>query len=251
MSDFHPKLFLFSVICTVAILYPGCKEPTPRENIKGDNFDKSSNTGLVTKYHDNGKVSTIVKYINGKKHGLARSFYANGNLKAMVNYEFGVRQGEARMYYEDGGLYRTSIYYEGELDGIRKKYRPNGKLMSEIPYLYGWAGIGLKEYMVSGKLKKDYPELMVDKIYDLSNKNVSFIKIYFSDKSEEATFFLGKLVHDRYLHRRLIEIEAINGIGKIDVKSLGQPGELGLNIVGKLKTRLKNPYIVQKQISIP
>ena len=246
------KMVLSAAIGIVVILLSGCREAPQRKSIEAENFDKSSNTGLVTKYHDNGKVSTIVKYVNGKKHGLAKSFYANGNLKAMVNYEFNVRQGEARMYYEEGGLYRISVYYEGELDGVRKKYRPNGDLMSEVPYLYGWPGIGLKEYTVSGKLKTNYPELIVDRIYDPKDQSVSFLQVYFSDKNEDDEFFLGQLINDRYLHRRLINIPTTEGVGKIDIKDLKPPDKgLKLNIVGKLKTRLRNPYIVQQEVSIP
>lgn len=249
--DYH-KIALHYIISIVVFFFSGCHESPQRKTIEGKNFDKSSNTGLVTKYHENGKVSTIIKYVNGEKHGLAKSFYSNGNLKAMVNYEYNVKQGEARMYYEKGGLYRTSVYYEGELDGIRKKYRPNGDLMSEIPYLYGWPGIGLKEYTVSGKLKRNYPKLIVEKVYDPADENISFLKVYFSDKNEKVEFFLGQLVNDRYLHRRLTDIQSTGGVGKINVKNLRPPGEdLQLNIVGKLKTRLKNPYIVQRQVSIP
>lgn len=251
MRGCHHQL-AFSVIISGVILCGACHDRPRHKSIESDNFDESSNTGLVTKYHENGKVSTIVKYINGKKHGLARSFYANGNLKSMVNYEFNVRQGEARQYYEDGNLFRVSNYYEGELDGIRKKYRPNGRLMSEIPYLYGWPGTGLKEYMVSGKLKNNYPELVVEKIPDKQRKKIRFLKVFFSDKNKEAEFFIGKLVHDQYLHRRLVDIEVRGGMGIIDLETVNIPDDNPhLNIVGKLRTTLKNPYIVQQKVPTP
>ena len=251
MRGFHHPLAFSVIICSV-ILCGACHDRPQHKTSESNSFDKSSNTGLVTKYHENGKVSTIVKYVNGKKHGLARSFYANGNLKSMVNYEFNVRQGEARQYYEDGNLFRVSIYYEDELDGIRKKYRPSGRLMAEVPYLYGWPGSGLKEYMVSGKLKNNYPELVVEKIYDQQTKKLRFLKVFFSDKNKEAEFFVGKLVYDQYLHRRLVDVQVSKGMGIIDLETVNISGDNPhLNIVGKLKTLLKNPYIIQKKVPIP
>lgn len=238
-------VFLIFIICA------GCTDSDQFKNVKGKNYDKDSNTGIVTRYHDNGKPATIIKFINGKKHGLARSYYKNGKLKARINYKYGLKQGKAQLYYQDGNLFRTSFYFDNEINGVRKKYRTNGQILAEIPYSYGWPGTGLKEYNVSGSLKTDYPELIVRKIKDKKNNKTKGLKVYFGDGIDDATFFAGNLIDEQFLHNRLIELESSNGIGYVDLAEFPQNIiKNKITIIGKYNTRLKNPYIIQKELQI-
>jgi antitoxin component YwqK of YwqJK toxin-antitoxin module len=227
-------------------------EEVKSDRIVGTNYDEKTKTGIVNTFHENGKVATIVKLVNGKKHGLSRSYYENGNLRASVKYKYGVKQGEAKSYYQKGGLYRETNYLEGEIDGVRKKYRPNGKLLAEIPYKYGWPGKGLKEYLVSGKEKTDYPSFKVEIIKQLSTGKPSYVKCYFEGSKNTGEYYMGELINDQFMHRRLIKLPTNDSHGILNLNTVSDE-ERGktILIIGKINTKLKNPYIDSKSVIIP
>ncbi len=235
----------------ILILAISCTPAEDFKSVRATNYDEDSDTGLVTKFHENGKIASSAKYINGKKHGIARSYYESGLLKAVVNYRYGVKQGEAKLYYKKGQLFRTSNYLNNELNGVRRKYRPNGKLLAEIPYRYGWEGVGLKEYLVSGHLKKKYAPLTIQKVFSERNKKITKLKVFFEGDVGASRFYVGQLIQDKFLHKRLVELEVNKGVSIINMTDF--PQQLlnkEITIVGQYTTRLKNPYIVQKTLKI-
>ncbi len=244
----YPTGFLVIFLLLVGIR---CTPADEFKSVKGTNYDEDSDTGLVTKYHVNGLPASIAKYINGKKHGVARSYYESGKLKAVVNYKYGVKQGEAKLFYKEGQLFRTSTYLDDELSGLRRKYRPNGKLLAEIPYKYGWEGVGLREYYVSGKRKNEYANLNIEKVYNDSSRKLIAYKVYFEGDVGKCDYYVGKLIENKYLHQRMTMLEQRKGKGIVMLTDF--PEELvnkEITIVGKYTTKLKNPYLTQKTLSI-
>ena len=54
-------------------------------NENSQSKNKETTDGLITNYHDNGQVESIISYEFGKINGLAKYFFENGNTKKKKN----------------------------------------------------------------------------------------------------------------------------------------------------------------------
>lgn len=79
-------------------------------------------TGEAVKYYENGMVSRMKSYKNGKFHGESLSFYQNGEVREEENYVNGKKDGEFRVYFDNGELKYRSIYKDGKLVGKGKGF---------------------------------------------------------------------------------------------------------------------------------
>ena len=71
---------------------------------------KHSEKTKQVKYHDNGKLSEVGFYKDGKKTGVLKYFYKSGQVERVGSYEDGQKVGEWHYYKEDGELIMTENY---------------------------------------------------------------------------------------------------------------------------------------------
>lgn len=122
--------------------------------------------GFIQSFYENGILSEIHTFKEGKPHGIEKSWHENGQLKYEVNYFEGERVGydvsydfdgviKGKDYFKNGLLHGVSRewgfsleaessiliklnnYKEGELHGCCKKWHENGLLASESYYYKG------------------------------------------------------------------------------------------------------------------
>ena len=97
--------------------------------------------GIKKFYYDNGKLSSIVNYINNYMDGEFKAYYSNGMIEMIANYNNGIMIGEYKTYYKIESEYDE---FQSEQNRPLKYYCKdvNAKNREEI------------EYYNSGKIKK-------------------------------------------------------------------------------------------------
>lgn len=102
----------------------------------------TNETGEITGYYQNGKVSRKMTYEKGNFVGKYEEYYHNGQVKEIEKYIDAERNGEVITYYENGKIKEKKNYHLGELNGNYEEYHPNGNLKIKTNYLdgeiYGW-----------------------------------------------------------------------------------------------------------------
>ena len=82
-------------------------------------------TNKITHYL-NGKIKSIIPYINNKKNGKAQLFYSNGNKKGEIDYTDDLENGYIRTYYKNGSLESIETYENGLSNHDLIIYNPDG-----------------------------------------------------------------------------------------------------------------------------
>ncbi|NKI33142.1 hypothetical protein [Croceivirga thetidis] len=121
-------------------------------------------TGNVTSYFQNGKISREMTYKNGVFDGKYLDYYPTGQMESDINYKYGKYHGKRTQFFENGNLELEEVYLMDDLHGPYKAYYQNGKLKEEGNYKNG-SKTGVWRY------------------YDESEK-----------KSKEETYFNGAVV---------------------------------------------------------
>jgi hypothetical protein len=204
---------------------------------------------IIQKYYPDGKLHKEIPLRQGKNHGVAKEYYKNGQLFQAIHYVNGTRHGIARQYYDNGKLSRETPYDSGQITGIRKKYRRDGMLQAEIPYVADQECIGLKEYTLKGTLKNDYPTIVVTPVNRLKENKYS-LQLSMSDDSKNVKFFIGELAEGKYLSPFMVKEVPTNSQGMPTAEFTIPAGHFvkeKLNIIARMKTRLGNVYITQRQ----
>jgi antitoxin component YwqK of YwqJK toxin-antitoxin module len=70
--------------------------------------------GLFVAYHENGRVSSEGKYVDGLEEGMWRDYHKNGQLAAEGTYVHGKEHGYWRFWDEDGNEEEPTEYEHGE-----------------------------------------------------------------------------------------------------------------------------------------
>ncbi len=207
--------------------------------------------GVKLHYYSNGKIKAkIPTDENNKRHGVSQMYFPDGALKSEVTYEHGKRQ-LAKQYYENGKLEMEFPYEAGMKHGVRKKYWDSGQLQSELEYYRNEPSTRLVEYNRKGKQLTKYPTLQVREIDNLSTSGEYIVEVYFSETPSRGTYYQGELIDGQYMSRSLIEIEKVNGRGRIVFKP--GPGTFvmeKMHFVGSFKTLYGNPYIRTKSVNV-
>ena len=94
-------------------------------------------TGSIKKIHENGQVSNLINFKDGKEHGLDTSWYDSGQKESEGNYKEGVRHGPAAAWHENGQKMVEAVYKEGKLHGFLTKWYENGQKEVEDNYKEG------------------------------------------------------------------------------------------------------------------
>lgn len=121
-------------------------------------------TGNVTSYFQNGKISREMSYKNGVFNGKYFDYYPTGQMESDINYKYGKYHGKRTQFFENGNVELEEFYLMDDLHGPYRAYYQNGKLKEEGNYKNG-SKTGVWRY------------------YDNSEK-----------KSKEETYFNGSVV---------------------------------------------------------
>jgi hypothetical protein len=154
-------------------------------------------------------------------------------------------------YYENGKPYSINPFINDKLNGIQKKYYKSGKIMAEIPYKDDQPGIGIREYTDKGELITNYPKIIIEEINRIDPDNKFILNIYLSNRSANVKFYLDNLDDDKYLKKYMYEIETRRGIAaRVYEVPPGYVKFQKINIIAKAKTRMGNPFIVQRTYNL-
>lgn len=106
------------------------------------NYIPPNYTGVAFLCED-GKVSLLVNYKDGKQDGVERGWFENGRIAYESNYKDGVKDGVERKWFKlKDQLQFESNYKDGELDGVHKGWSFNGRKETESNYKDGeWDGV--------------------------------------------------------------------------------------------------------------
>jgi antitoxin component YwqK of YwqJK toxin-antitoxin module len=229
-------------VVSLSVLFFGCK--SSQEKSSGLN-------GLQKFYYPDGKLYLEGTYIDSVAHGDFKQYFKNGNVYEKAHYVNGVQYGVTVRYYEDGKLSMEIPYDSGRVHGVQKKYRQDGTLAYEAPYHYNYPCVGLKEYYTTGRLVDKLPEIVIREEDKMWSDNRYSLHLSISN-GMRAEFFRGELTDGKYIGSGVenIYMES-DGTARIDYHvGLGMMVMEKINIIAKVKSDLKNYYIVQKQFNM-
>lgn len=200
-------------------------------------------------YRKDGSLENLITYESNRKHGPARNYYPDGKtVKTEIGYVKGYKHGEARWYYQDGKIYRITPYVNGKISGIRKAYYENGNLQSEIPFMNSQPGMGLKEYNSNGTPREFDSKIVFSELDRITLDNTFKLMISLSEGYRDVEYFSGQLSDGVYWNEQLSPIPTENGVGVMEFHvSRGTFKMETINIIARVKTRLNNYYIIQRE----
>jgi antitoxin component YwqK of YwqJK toxin-antitoxin module len=245
MRIYKSKIGFITSSIVLVIVFFGCS------NMEQD-ATKKKRDGLVKQYGKGGVLKNEIMYANSKKNGPAKTYYSDGTLRQEITYVNDTKHGIAITYYENGKKYQETMYDSGVIVDVRRKYRENGNLFAEIPYVNGETAKGLKEYLVDGTLKKNYPKIVIKELNQILKKSEFKLLINMSNNAKSVTFYRGQLTDGQVIGRDAGKIFR-QSKGRAEITFPVPPGAFlmqKINIIAVVKTRLGNPYIVEKSYNL-
>jgi hypothetical protein len=180
------------------------------------------------------------------REGTTTNYYESGHIQSVFNFKNGKEEGESVWYYEDGKPYQVTWYVNGEKEGIQKKYYRSGKLLAEVPFLKDNQQKGMKEYTETGELITGYPEIVFEKPVQTSPSGQFLLRLHLSDNSKEVAF--EQMMVNASGDTVIADVPAREGIGELPfMVGKGQTAAIQVLIRAKIRTRLKNIYITDRQ----
>ena len=135
---------------------PRCNEVQGLQLAKGE-VVPTDYSGVAFRCQDNGKVSDLEKYKEGKKDGLIRYWHNNGKLSTEVNFKDGKNHGSSKGWYENGNKHYESIWKNGEYIGLSREWFKNGNLRHEVTFKDGWIKDGIeRNWFENGQLEYEW-----------------------------------------------------------------------------------------------
>ena len=107
-------------------------------------------TGSAAWYKDNGKLSKVSQFKNGKLHGLSTRWYDNGQKQGELNYKDGKYHGLWTSWYDNGQKETEGNWKDGKLMSM-EVWEPNGEKCPVTNVKDGNGGLVL--YMEDGTEK--------------------------------------------------------------------------------------------------
>ncbi len=102
-----------------------------------ENYMNGKKEGSSFKYHNNGKTSEILEWVNDIENGKWSQFYENGNLRLNCSNTEGKRSGKFQSFNPDGFLSVTGEYKNGIMNGKWIFYNAKGEEDYFIEYVDG------------------------------------------------------------------------------------------------------------------
>lgn len=141
-------------------------------NIDGLFYEKGSKepfSGLAIKKNEDGNISILWEYKDGKNHGIGKNFYENGNIKFYGEFENGVPHGTIKEYDIKGVIFLEENFKNGILDGEKKEFYDNGNIKNLETYKDGFLNGTRISYDENGNIKVkeiyDYDEVIESEIW--------------------------------------------------------------------------------------
>lgn len=106
------------------------------ELIKGK-YEKGLKQGEWVSHHENGKIMTLLNYLDGKETGPIMSKYENGNPLLQGALLNGLEDGEWKLFYENGQLLSRSTFQKGGRVGVREEFYEDGSVWFKKQYENG------------------------------------------------------------------------------------------------------------------
>jgi hypothetical protein len=221
----------------------GCSKSSERK--------PSKLNGVQKFYYPDGSLYLEGFYVDSVANGLFKQYFKNGKVYEEATYVNGLQHGVTKRYYEDGTLSLEIPYDSGRINGVQKKYRKDGKLAYEAPYYFDKPCKGLKEYYTSGRLVDNIPEIIVTPEDRMWEDYRYSLKLTVSNDMD-AEFYQGHLTDGKYIGDKVTRVYMVNDrTGRIDYNV--PPGMVvmeSVNIIAKVKTDLKNFYIIERKYNV-
>lgn len=250
------KIFSSSLIIILSLLLiSGCngKGGVKKETRSGNDTTSVPDTGFtgIKQFMSGRYIVSEVTYKNGVPDGLKKTFYVSGKLRQTFWYVNGLRQDSSRWYYEEGQLFRTTPYKNDTIDGTQKQYYRTGQLKAKLYYKKGFRTPELEEYTKEGKLMDSYPQLVVTTSDEYRSKGIYRITLELSNKATRVRYYRGGFTNGVFDTTLCKRINAINGIGHLDLKKTGSPKSGYVGVIAEILTSFGNNYLAYKKIDLP
>ncbi|MCG8410081.1 MAG: hypothetical protein MI739_02225 [Bacteroidales bacterium] len=180
---------------------------------------------------------------NNKKNGIAKEYYPDGKLRTVVNYVDNLKEGKTIWYHKNGKAYRVTPYKKGKMHGIRKTYYQNGKIQAKIPYKEGELQEGTVEYDEKGNIIKHKPEIIF-KTQDLGQHSGNYVlQLSLSKEYSKVQFFEERTALNGEKMR--VRINTRFGVGTLNFYvSRDESKKEDVKIYAKFNTRLHTPVLI-------
>lgn len=176
-------IFALAIICTMLIIAcggGGTSQPIPADlagytvnDLEGTNAavaQKFNQSGLVIEngyiiggnksgqwstYDNDGRISSVSNFIEGKMTGEELKFNSRGMLEGKNSYKNNILDGLSGTY-KNGRPVQEISYKNGQFDGATKKYFNNGKIQQEINFKNGKQHGVFKYFDEDGNVTLEY-----------------------------------------------------------------------------------------------
>jgi len=250
------KIFSAPVLLVLAVsIIAGCngKGKTKKESQAVSDSITVADTGYtgIKQYLSKKLLVKEVTFKNGVREGLMKSFYQTGEVRQTFWYENGLREDSARWYYLEGQLFRSTPYKNDTVDGIQVQYYRSGRVKARLGFSRGLRTTFLEEFTPEGKVVGGYPTLIVNIKDDYKTKGIYRISVELSDKSTGVRYYRGDLSNGLFDTVHCKKINAIKGIGTLNLKKTGSPKTGYVGIIAEILTNFGNNNLVYKKIELP
>ena len=205
----------------------------------------------IKKYLSGKNLVKEVTFKNGIREGLMKSFYQTGEVRQTFWYENGLREDSSIWYYQEGQKFRATPYKRDTVDGIQVQYYRNGHLRAKLGYSKGMRTTFFQEYTPVGKIIGGYPSLIVNTVDDYKTKGIYKISLSLSDKSAGVRYWRGDMLNGLFDTAHCKRINAIKGIGSLDLKKTGSHKGSNVGVIAEILTNFGNNYLAYKKIELP
>lgn len=124
---------------------------------KVENYKNGKKDGAVIEIDSRGYLSAELYFIDDIPEGTAKRYFYGTNLASVIPYKHGKIDGKKIIYYENSaGKPQEESYYSNDIKhGISKWYTIKGDVVAEYNYVNGDLDGIQKEYYASGALKSE------------------------------------------------------------------------------------------------
>jgi len=162
-------------------------------------------TGMVSWYYENGQISSIGNYVDGKSEGQTKIWHLNGNLEEVSYWKNGLQDSIFTTYYKNGSLESKSYFKKGKFNGKSEDWFENGQIKVSSFYENGQLHGLFRQWKETGEIEVDgsynYGKLKA-KVYNYHANGLVSVEGYLNDKQLEGVWNLfdekGKLIKIRY-----------------------------------------------------
>lgn len=99
--------------------------------------DQGREQGQWLDYFENGNISSVKLYVNGKLTGSVSFFYENGQIRMQQQYSEGLMNGISIIYWPNGNVKKIGRFRSGHQHGEVNHYNEDGSVEEKLNYVDG------------------------------------------------------------------------------------------------------------------